>query len=94
MMKGCPTGPRFVASDAAVRLATTAAKWGQRPSQMLGLTEPVTALALDEALAVRLTIEEMRAMTQGSKRQQAANLPGQQLPEGMRYATEADLERW
>jgi hypothetical protein len=81
-------------SDDALRVAMTAAKWSQRPSSLLGVSDPLHALALDEALAVRLSIEEMRATQQATARQKAATTPGVQLPEGMRYATERDVQPW
>ena len=48
-----------------------------RPSALLGITEPLVALALDEALALRLRVE----------RQQSRG-----VRDGLPYATEADFE--
>lgn len=55
--------------------------FGQRPSQMLGVTVPLVALALDEALALRLLIEQGKEGKEGKER----------LSGGQRYVDEADL---
>lgn len=39
-------------------LARTAETWHQRPSTLLALSDPVVALALDEALAARLAMAD------------------------------------
>lgn len=62
----------------------TAQRWGQTPSRSLGLSDDVVAYALDEALATRVEVEELRA---------AKDRPDK-LPAGQRYATEADVSDW
>jgi hypothetical protein len=64
-------------------LARTAQTFSQRPSQMLGLTEPLVALALDEALALRLLVESPAS---------AAGRSRHNLPEGQVFATDADFD--
>ena len=49
-----PAWQDFVASDEGLRCALSARTWGTRPSALLGITEPVVAYAVDEALALRL----------------------------------------
>lgn len=39
----------------------TAQAWSQRPSQLLQITDPRLALALDDALALRLNLERQQA---------------------------------
>lgn len=51
-----PAWQAFVASDEGLRCAISARTWGQRPSALLGITEPVVAYAVDEALALRLVL--------------------------------------
>lgn len=62
-------------------MAHTAQAWATRPSALLGMTDEVHGFLLDEALAVRLTIETRRA---------TERKPRGALPPGFRWATEAD----
>jgi hypothetical protein len=43
-----------VGSERALSLALTARTFGQRPSDLIGVPDPVVALVVDEALALRL----------------------------------------
>ena len=83
-----------MASERALSLVATALYLGNRPSELMGTGTPVVALALDEALVVRHSAEMKRRSEEAEKRQKAKRLPGQQLPDGIRYATEADGEPW
>ena len=74
-----------MASPQGELLAHTARTWGQRPSAMLGLTDPVVAYALDEALALVLRIREMEA-------RQSAKDRRHDPPPGTRFAADADHE--
>lgn len=56
----------------------TAKMFGTRPSELLGLADPVVALALDEAVALRVIYEERRAQTKPGKGA---------IPPGQRYET-------
>jgi hypothetical protein len=85
LTSGSAISPRFVESPAAMTLAGTAQRFGQRPSSLLGLRDPVVALALDQALAVRLAIDEDRRA-----REARSGKPGM-LPDGMRYETEGEI---
>jgi hypothetical protein len=69
-------GSPFVTGQASVSLALTAKTWGVRPSSLIGVTDPVVALALDEALAVRLYQQAASQPAPGaSSYQPAARLP-------------------
>jgi hypothetical protein len=70
-----------VASPEALRVARTASRWGTRPSRMLGLVDDVTAFALDEALDMRLSVDELRAVSERKRGKP---------PDGTTWATEAD----
>jgi len=59
----------------------TAKTWGLRPSSLLQERDEVCAFLLDEALAVRLHVEELNAMPKASNK----------LPGGLRYEVPADL---
>lgn len=50
---------------------------------MLGLVDDVTAFALDEALDMRLSVDELRGARKRGD-----------LPAGLRYASESDVEDW
>lgn len=52
---------------------------------MLGLVDDVTAFALDEALAMRLDVEQLAAL---------AEHKGGDPPAGLRFATPADVDDW
>ena len=72
--------PSFVGSEAALRVATTAARSGMRPSDLLRIQDEVRAFLLDEALTARLMVERLRAMSKSKS-----------LPDGFRFETEADF---
>lgn len=55
-----PAWESFIASDEGLRCAISARTWATRPSQLLGIAEPVVAYAVDEALALRLTLLQRR----------------------------------
>lgn len=59
------TSARFLTTSQATLLAATAQRFGQRPSSLLGLTEPRVALDLDQALHIVLAKAE-RAAVQAS----------------------------
>lgn len=84
----------FVVSHDGLRLAMTAHYWSQDPAERMGIEDPVVATALVEALAVRRSVEIQRQADQAERRQRSRRLPGRQLPKGMRYVTEADVEPW
>lgn len=70
--------PGFVASPAAISIGLTAKMFGQRPSSLLDVHDPVVALALDEAVALRLTYAEQA--------QRSSKAKGD-IPPGQRYET-------
>lgn len=74
-----------MATDQALEKALEARMWGQRPSTLLGIQDPVVASALDEALAVRLIQFTSTLGPPGA----AVGPP----PAGMRYETSADWGR-
>jgi hypothetical protein len=76
-----PAGPPFVASDEALLLALGAKTWGVRPSSLLTISEPVVALALDDALLQRLIAAHASTKPR-------ADVPP---PPGSRYETLDDL---
>lgn len=53
-----PAWEPFIGSDEGLRCALSARTWGTRPSILLGITEPVVAYAVDEALALRLLLQQ------------------------------------
>lgn len=81
-------------SDEAEWLLLTASHCRARPSVMLGIQDPRVAYALDEALTARHGQMLKAAAERAEEERRTRSLPGRQLPKGMRYATEADLERW
>ena len=86
MEGACLTSPGFVSSPDAIFLGLTARTFGRSPARdYLGVEDPVLALAVDEAVALRLAFEEQ---AQRSKK----HLKGS-IPEGQRYETvEESLE--
>jgi len=58
--------------------------FGQRPSSLLEVSDPVVALALDEALAVRVLLDDARRHKEAS-----SSVPGM-LPDGQRYETPSE----
>lgn len=73
-------GIPFVMTDEALRLVLQAETWHRRPSEMIGVSDPVVALALDDALLERLW---------QVRREQPADTT--QLPAGLRYETARDI---
>ena len=64
-------------------MARTAQAWASRPSTLMGMGDEVMAFWLDEALALRLDIEALRAIDEGKRGP---------LPPGLRWASEADYD--
>lgn len=64
------TSVGFVTTPRALLIARTGERFGRLPSQIVGLAGPL-ALALDEALAVRLAEAERKAMEAAKSRAQA-----------------------
>jgi hypothetical protein len=65
-----------VQSDNFLLIAMAAAKFGSRPSELVGLLDPVLALDFDLAAAARLLVEERAAATiSGADLQPGANAP-------------------
>lgn len=72
-------------SAQALLLAHNARTWGTRPSELLGLTEPLVALLIDDALALRLAQQQRE-----DGAQPRADAP---LPPGMRYERASDIDQ-
>ena len=51
-----PAWEAFVDSDEGYLCAISARTWGTRPSELLGIGDPVVGYAVDEALAIRLVL--------------------------------------
>lgn len=66
-------------------MGLTAKTFGARPSELLGLSDPVVAYAVDEAVAIRLRADEQRA-------EQAAGKGS--IDPNQRYETAADLAEY
>ena len=75
-----------------MRVARTADRWGSRPSQLLGIGEPVVAFAVDEALAIRLQLAELEAQDEARRRAQRRKAPDDVLPDGLRFERPEDVD--
>lgn len=75
-------GPNFLKSPRALTIGRAAERFGTLPSEMLKISDPVVAVALDEAIALRLTLDE-------KQQQERTSRPGE-LPPGQEYESWQD----
>jgi hypothetical protein len=74
-----------VTSDEGLMLALQAARWHVRPSSIVQVSEPLVALALDEALAERLAQRELE------EARRRKNPSHGYIEPGTRYEEPADI---
>jgi hypothetical protein len=70
-----------VKSDEGLMLALQAGRWHVRPSELAGVSEPLVALALDEALAERLAAAEVEQARRSKNPSHGWIEPGQRYEE-------------
>lgn len=78
-----------MASPRALTIARTAERFGQSPAATyLGIRDPVLAVVVDEALALRLAADDARLAAATAARAKGKGEGG--LDAGQRFATDAD----
>jgi len=74
-----------VVSDEAATVTQQALTWHQRPSSLLQIENPLHAYLVDDALALRLRLEQAAAAEERSAHEGG-------LPPGQTYANESDFD--
>jgi hypothetical protein len=75
--------PGFVVSPNAISLGMIGKTFGRRPSELLGEPDPVIALAVDEAVMMRLHYAEQAG--------QASSKAKGEIPAGQRYESTDEI---